>query len=411
MFDVDISTGVLTYDDATYPAVPKMVNDDELMISGWGDFYESNSTAYVDDSPFTQPSRTMHIKATVTLRDNTVINLGDADCVRFQSASDTGPMFLFGANPVATYSLALANADRRWDAGSSLLGSRSLDGADVMVELGAEDANETPQYVAMGRFLVDAVDNQSYNTVVTISGCDYMGNKMMTEFVDISSYPPGRTKSDVALLACSLAGVSCDVSALAYTDGEIVKPTFSSKVTCRDVVGWIAQMSQGAVYIDGAGVLRFFSHFFHTPTYIYPAQYMTITTSLPFYGYNYRLLATTYGGATTYDVTYEPIPGAPFYLFSITLSPFMPIDANIVTRLTEEYIESAGLLISVLTSGYVAWRGGGFIAPTSQILVAKTSGETITFKAMQNRVSFDGSLTCETGYDANSLTKNITEGK
>lgn len=389
MFSIDFATGELSLNSEIYQA--KIVNDGELMMYGYGSFFEYNGMMMVEDNPFLQDARELHLQAQVVLANGLAFLLKSKDLVRFNSSIDIGSEFPFGATPVGSFTLVLSNEKRRWD-------DTNFDEAMIRVDIGAVDADGEIQYLPAGKFTVDTVDIQSFNSIVTLSGIDDMGTKMMAEY---TSQAP--TLGDVALHACFIAGVPCNIDTLPGKDKTVKSVTFSKPVTCKDAVGWAAQQAGCVAYFDKRGILCFSNG--NPYLSVYPSQYIRLTTSAPNFQYNYRLVATTHDGTQEFIGEYEPYPGHPFYQFSIVLSPFWSIGPTDM----QDYITSVGSLYNGLTSGLLTWRGGVDISPFQGIGVVKSFGNVRYIQAAQNRVIFDGSLTYETGLDFNSLTKNRLE--
>ena len=400
MFSVDLTTGVLSYDDTTYPLTAKMVNETELMVNGYGSFDGFNGFVTIEDDLMQQQDRKLHIAADIWLAIDEIglPRLHDADIVSFNSSRDIGDPFIYGSTPVMSYSLTIADDNHKWN-------GINFDAANIVVWIGAEDANGDVEYQQYGRFTVDSIDMQSHKNTVTLNGVDSMGTLMLKEFDDsgISIYTIG----NVALWACAQAGVQCDISGIPNPSDAAIKPVFSSPVTCRDVVGWIAQQSMRVAYIDQNGILKFsggLNSEFYT---VYKSQYITINTTVPNREYNCRLFAKKHDGTGEYTAEYAFNPGRPFYELSITLSPFKSFTQTDVDNMIATY----GTILNNFSSGVLVWRGGFYVAAHAIIRAVIKYGDNRSFLAMQNRVTFEnGALTYETGTDLSSLTKNKLEG-
>ena len=96
MFSVDLTTGVLSYDDTTYPLTAKMVNETELMVNGYGSFDGFNGFVTIEDDLMQQQDRKLHIAADIWLAIEQIglPRLHDADIVSFNSSRDIGDPFI-----------------------------------------------------------------------------------------------------------------------------------------------------------------------------------------------------------------------------------------------------------------------------------------------------------------------------
>lgn len=265
-FTVDLDTGELLFDDNVPPyfTQPELINSNlDLLIDGYGVYSLLTGNVFVEGSGFSQPSRILSAVGTLTLIDGTVIVLTGDDIVSCQTSFDVGQEVPIGATPSTTIKLVLANDDRRWDYGGAEIGTKTLDGAIIYIEMSAysaisdDDFIVTPsfsdwelsltgdgeedlfsivdgelvytgdnnyliedgslvtidelylwgyQYLPLGYFVVDAIDNQQHLPVVTLMGCDYMGNYMMHPYIDSNTYPA--TYQAIVEDACDQAGVT-----------------------------------------------------------------------------------------------------------------------------------------------------------------------------------------------------------
>lgn len=466
-FSVDLNTGRLMFDDNAPPffVQPELINAaTRLLVDGYGAYSLLSGNVWVEGSGFAQPSRELSASGAITLIDGTVITLTGDDIVSYQTNFDVGSNAPIGATPSATIALQLANDDRRWDYGGSEIGIKTLDGAIVTLQMSSycavsdadfivtpniidgellmtgdgeeslfavtdgeliytgdnaytvEDGDLTVtddlylwgyQYMDAGVYVIDKIDNQQHLPYITLSGSDYMGNYMMTEYVDDNTYPA--TYQTIIEDVCDQAGVTLKSGNIPFYNSTItVKPVMpTGKITtCRDVAGWVAALAGANAVINTDGELEVRA-IDDVGERISPARYIKLTTNNDFASMNYTVRLYEYSAPVDtppLEKTYSLNGAAPYYIIDIRDNPYLFYgNANNQTIL-DNRLNLVALWIFARHSARIEWAGSDTISPLDTVTVELLNGNEILVGATQHMTRFDMGLSMETGCDLPSVT-------
>jgi hypothetical protein len=433
------TTGLLQYNDAVSPVMTsaELINDGhQLLVDGYGQYYLKDGHAYVDDEPFSQPDRELDVAATIEFTNGTSVALTASDIISFRSTMDIGSGFPYMQTPVGKYTLVLNNADRRWDAGSTYLGTATLDGAVVSLSVGAKNEIDVYQYSDFGVFIIDTVDNQDHMTTVTVSGNDFMGNRALTPYVDFTAGEyeivmeggdevGGVTFDMIMARACSQAGVTYESgwSAIKNTKyrGFPWKPTLPADVTCRDVFGWLA-----AIAYRGSGSTRYNAMFNPSGVLVYRSkathvvprsQYFTLTGNMPYRVETHaELTATyTYGSENEYVVKDTDVPESTevafysqYYEFAIDMCPWW-IENDVPEDEETEQIAFLNDFLDTIrgrTGAVLDWVGRPNCLVGDELSVQRRDGNTALVPILQQEITFGPGLRFTSGCDFSAYTEH-----
>ncbi len=465
-FTVDLDTGLLSFDDTIPPyfVQPELINTRlDLLVDGYGVYSLVNGNVLIEGSGFAQPSRILSASGTMTLTDGTIITLDPEDIVAYQTNFDAGQVPI-GTTAAATFSLTLANDDRRWDYGGEELGTKSLDGAIISLQMSAYRAIENDDFIVtpdiidgeltltgdgeeslfsivdgelvytgdntyiitdgiltvtddlyvwgwqdmpLGVFVVDKIDNQQHIPALTLSGSDYMGNRMMTAYVDNNTYPA--TYQTIVADACTQAGVTLKAGAIPSGASSIaIKPILPTgkATTCRDIVGWISALAGANALINTDGLLEVRA-IDDTGERVDPARYVKLTTNNNFASMNYEIRLYEYAApmdTPPLTKTYALNGDAPYYIVDIRDNPYLYYgNANNQTILDNK-INLVALWVMARHSALMEWTGSETISPLDTMTVELLNGAEIKVGVTQHLVRFDTGLGMESGCDLPTVT-------
>jgi len=414
VYDVDVTTGILTFDDtdAPYPITSKLVNDGlELIINGYGHYYIKDGVAYVDGNPFVQTDRKLTVIGSIYLVSGDTFLLATEDIVRFSVYTDIGQALPIGATPTASLVLSLNNLAGKWNIDGPVLNGRNLDGATVSLKLGAMNESDTYEFFSLGLFIIESVDNQEQNPVITIKGSDYMGNKMMTQYVDEMTYPT--TYGEIIADACLQAGVTLETTTYVFYGEPIsTAPALPEGATCRDVVGWIACLIRANAFIsrDGGVIVRPMLSVASEKT-IDASRYIQLNVNNFPLCTNFTMSIYPVGApADTSPRTFSYGIGGPdgrVYQLEVRNNPYIfHADGDAVNDGIAQLTGFIGYWMVTRGSGRVAWHGDEGLLICDTVDVEKTNGHIIRLGVLQQRIEYgpETGLIFESGCDLSGIT-------
>lgn len=407
-YSVDLTTGILSYDDANPPfsMTSKLFNNDlNLLCNGYGHYYIDDGMAKVDDDPFSQADRELTVRGSITSLAGDHTDLDSTDIIGVQTYIDIGKVFPIGATPSASMQLILSNVNRQWD-------GFNLDGSEVEIELGAKNESDAYEYFSLGIFVIERVDSQEGNPVIIIQASDYMSNKMMKEWADPRIYP--RTYGEIVQDACNQAGVTISSAAFTYNDETIsTQPTFPDRIiTCRDIVGWIAELSCSNAFINRDGELQIrlmtytdddnslrTSLYYKTNTDSFPISNQFLLNAYPYGAPSGTLPLAVVGVSGVYDprAYTSEVSGNPFLMYSDGTT----FNYEIALRMSD-----ACFWMLFRASGRVSWHGNAENEICDTLTVKKLNGSDFKIGTLQQRIGFSAEtgLVFETGCDLAGTT-------
>ena len=200
-----------------------------------------------------EPSRQLTARGLITYTVGTQA-LTSAEISKIQITENAGEHLPLGGVSASTLTLSLDNRQGEWNPGGSILGSHSLDGATVKLEVGVYH-NLAYQYSNLGIFVLEDVIGQEQETLITLKGADKLANAAGVEWADGLTYP--KTVIQILTEACSQAGITLKSTVFTNSTQSIAtKPIWDENTTCRDVIGYVACLGAGFARIDRNGELE-----------------------------------------------------------------------------------------------------------------------------------------------------------
>lgn len=419
-YDVDLTTGVLSYDDSVPPYALKseLINRNlDLLVDGWGLYTLSNGNVLVNDNPFLQPDRELRATGTIRTTDGHTVGLNSQDIVSFKSDFDAGELFPVGLAPSCAYTLVLSNTNREWDFGGDYLRGHSLDGALVNIQIGAKGHTDF-EYASFGWFIVEKVNNKSNQNIV-LSGSDFMANRMSRVYSG-RYYPIDMW--EILLSACERANVEMDedsLTRLMEIGGSITTaPVFDTPPTCRDIVKWISQITYRNAFINRDGKLAL-APFGYLDAHVYMGNttrsltediYKTITINVPAKPMNFALTINDWAGTDgpwlhTYYIIYE---NSNYYQFEIQGNPFLDYTAPRVEITSQIFDVVAVSGVVNATSMSVNWVGDNVIRPFDLVTVYHKNN-AYYFPVFQQSFEYSGGLNATTGFNISTAALSEAE--
>ena len=412
-YSVDLTTGILSYDDANPPftMTSKLFNNDlNLLCNGYGHYYIDSGMAKVDDNGFSRSDRELSIRGNIRFLSGNYIVLGADDIIQLSYYMDIGQALPVGATPSASLNITLNNIDGRFNDGSWNMSSDRFDGAEIRIYIMAK--TDTPAYdeFLLGLFNIESVENQEHTAVVKIKATDHMATRMMRPYVDNLTYPA--TYGDILQRACSIAWIQNNTPTFTYYD-EVVStaPTFPDGTTCRDVIGWILTLACANGFINRS------AHFVARTMNSADAD-----ASVPYSMY-YQLNKSNFPICSNYTVAIYP-PDAPAgtaprtytngiggadgraYLLEIRDNPFIFHSETAINDALAQRISEIGLWMVTRGSGRFSWHGDETVEICDTVEIEKSNGLKVNIGVLQQRIEFgpETGLVFESGCDLAGTT-------
>lgn len=241
------------------------------------------------------PSRTITIHGTIEYPDGEFQALTSEHICSAKVTENAGTHFPIGSAAASSLVMTLNNAEGEWEAGGSILGEHSLDGAEVCLRVSVakdEDALEfdttidggTPSATFadtcdggspsttvfiesdfigvdffwssnLGVFVIEKIETQEHSTIATLNGSDRLAIDCLAAFDDDLTYP--QTLAEILQEACDQAGITLKSSTFTQSTVSIpTAPAWDEQITCRDVMSFIACCAGGIARIARDGKLE-----------------------------------------------------------------------------------------------------------------------------------------------------------
>lgn len=206
------------------------------------------------------------IKGTITLNDDTVIEIDDEDIedgsLYYTEQITSGDELETGAVVMSELGLTLINSPEN---------PYSLDGARIALQYGVEIAEGTFEYVPLGIFYVTEI-KRNIDTV-TLTAFD----GMLLLDKDISGVITSGNARDLVLsltarCGASLATTSAEFAEFANYSTMLTLPAASKVKTCRDLLMWIGMATATSARFDRQGKLELISITDGAPVRTIPAD-------------------------------------------------------------------------------------------------------------------------------------------
>ena len=184
----------------------------------------------------TQNERNVRIAGTITLKDDTVINIDDEDILQ-------GSLYL-SEQCVSGEDIEVGNVYAS-ELGFTLTAPPAnpyiLDGARVVINFGIETSEGVWEYVPLGYYYVTEIERK--NTAVAIKALD----GMILFDVDLSGILTVGTPYEMISACCNKVGITlanspADFQSFANGNRVFTLPTGSKIQTCRDLIMWLCQL-------------------------------------------------------------------------------------------------------------------------------------------------------------------------
>lgn len=197
-----------------------------------------------------QNVRDVRISGTITLKDDTVINIADADTVLgslyFTEQCVSGEDIEIGNVYAAEMGLSLVSPPAN---------PYTLDGARIIVNFGIDVGTDQWEYVPLGYYYVTEIQRKA--TTVSLKALD----GMVLFDTDTEGVITTGTPESIVLSCCSKAGVTLATNTAAFNAFANASTVFAllddSKVeTARDLLMWVCQAIGAFARMNRAGQLE-----------------------------------------------------------------------------------------------------------------------------------------------------------
>lgn len=195
-----------------------------------------------------QENRKFVMKATITLEDNTVLEVNDEDIFQggmsFDEAVSGMGDFQVGSAIIGKHKLTLDNSDGKFD-------TYEFANAEVVPFVGLE-LSETTEYLKKGVYIVD--DYTFNGNIINLECLDNM-HKFERPFSEVNvSFPI----TAIGLLQAISTRCGVSIATISFTNSSftIQERPDSSALSCLDVVAYIAQLSGNFAKVNISGDLE-----------------------------------------------------------------------------------------------------------------------------------------------------------
>lgn len=404
------------------------------------------STSQIFKSLMALPSRTLTTRGTITYPDTATQALTADEISSIQVTEDAGAHLPLGGVSASSLTLALDNRLGEWNAGGSILGVHSLDGAAVQLEIGVlhPGYSATPESIDggepdttftesvdggspsevftatidggdpetfpleyywsnIGTFILENATGQEQQTLITLKGSDALANLALTTFTDGLTYP--KTLAQILTEACTQAGITPKSTAFTNSTVSIlVKPVWGD-VTCRDIIGYIACCAAGFARIDRDGRLEIVS-FDDTSDYaVDVSRYKTLEHQAVFGPFNalsvYEFGAPNGTGATRIATDID-IVDTELNSIAVQSNPILGYNlATTSTIMTEMLASLAGL---TFVGGSILWQGDPSLTTGDCVTVTDLSSDDYIILVLNQSLKLGNGFEMTSG---NKLNTNI----
>jgi len=406
-----------------------------------------------------QPSRLLTARGLITYPDAATQALTATEISTFQVTENAGEHLPLGGTSASVLSLKLDNRDGEWNAGGSILGAHTLDGAIVSLEIGVghPSYDATPEtidggepdtvfvvdeftdeladggvpdtvfedtidgggpqtfpaeyfWANVGTYVIEAAAGQEQNAVIDIKGSDYLANLAGTVFVDGLTYP--QTLVQILTNACLQAGITLKSDTfINSTKSILAKPLWPENVTCRDIFGYISCCAAGFSRVDRDGLLEIIP-FEDTSDYaLTTARYKTLERQGAIFGAFNALSVYEYGapngtGATRIATDIDIVDNE---LNSIAVQGNPILGYGLATTDTIMTAMLAQLDGLTFAGGSISWQGDQSLTVGDLVTVTDISAGTAAILVLNQTIAFDVGFPMTSGNKLNSVTKGMAK--
>jgi len=197
-----------------------------------------------------QNERNVRIAGTITLKDNSVIQIDDEDILQgslyFSEQCVSGEDIEIGNVYASEMGLTLTSPPEN---------PYALDGARIALSFGIETSEDVWEYVPLGYFYVTEIERK--HTAVNLKALD----GMILFDVDLSGVLTSGTPYSMVQSCCTKAGVTLATSSAefeSFANGQKVfaVPVGDKIKTCRDLIMWVCQLLGAFARMNRLGQLE-----------------------------------------------------------------------------------------------------------------------------------------------------------
>lgn len=192
--------------------------------------------------------RRFKVKAKITLLDTTVLNITDQDImqggVTIEDGVSSPNSFEIGGAVIGELTFVLNNLDDKFS-------TYDFYGATIYIQIGLLLPDGSAEWIPKGYFTVD--ETLAESATITLTSLDNMSKFDKPYSKSNLSYPA--TLSEILRDACSCCGVSLSTQTFLNSDYIVNSKPDDEKITFREVISWVAQLSESFARINYSGGL------------------------------------------------------------------------------------------------------------------------------------------------------------
>ncbi len=396
-----------------------------------------------------RPSRTLTSRGVLTYPDNDTQNLTAKEIVSFVVTENVGEQLPLGSASAATLALRLDNRAGEWNPGGSILGAHELDGAVLSLEMGVahpdyggytiidggapgtvhteiyDGGTTTSVYIEVldggapsthpsdyywskiGTYIIEDAVMQEQDAILNVKGADKLANKASVLFADNLTYP--QTVGGIFAAACAQAGITPKSTTFINSGTSIpIKPAWSEKTSCRDVISYVACLACGFARIGRDGLLEIVQ-FEHTSDYATgPDRYIQIDKNGTVFG-PFNALTVIPEGANK-----NAIRVAVDLDIEDTEQNSIGVQGNPLLTATSTTAISAmlaGLQGLTYDSARANWQGDPTVTTGDLMTITDKGGTALKVLVLKQELSYSVGFRMTSGNDVRGRTKGQAEAQ
>ena len=354
-----------------------------------------------------QAARELTVRGSITFFDSTVATLSSADIASFTVSESAGSQMLIGGTSASTVVIRLDNRAGEWEKGGSRLGSRSLDGTLLKLEIGVQGDNGYI-YAPIGEYILEKAVGNEQETTIEIRGADALANKTNKVFFDDETKYP-RTIKAILADVCTRAGITAKTQIFTNENVSIATMPQWQGANCRDIIGYIAACAGGFARIDRDGKLEIV-RIENTVDYTLAGdRYLELKSDATSFGPFNAVIVQEHGapyGTEPLRVATEPSK-FDTGLNSVTISanPLFEYGAETSTTIANGIL--AALSGITFDGGNIRWQGDPSLTVGDTVEITNLAGNKLKLLIMEQSLEFDGGFVMESG---NSISAETSKG-
>jgi hypothetical protein len=406
------------------------------------------STSAAFKALMAQPSRIISVKGNITYPDAATQALTAAEISSFSVTEDAGTHIPIGGVSASTLTIKLDNRDGEWNPGGSILGSHSLDGAIIDIQIGVGDPLDDAfvlfdggiigttyegyldggdpgdvhvdivdggfitwsaddfSWCNIGTFVLEGSIGQEQDVLITLKGADYLGEYGGTVYADTLTYP--QTVIQILTHAATQAGIT--LGSTSFTNSTVsiqTKPNWTESTTCRDVISFVACLAGGFARIDRDGELEIVLLDDGLDYSLNGSRYVTLErqgiTYGPFNALNVYPYEAPNGTAATRTATNAGLTDTEHNSITIQGNPILAYGSTALsTLMTNLHGALAGL---TFVGSKFTWQGDPSITTGDLVRVTDLSSATVDVLVLSQTITFGPGFAMGSGNTLNTVTK------